>query len=187
MPEYFHPERKWSRPWNKLWYMLIYDIPETDRKYRNVLRQFLRKKHLGLLQQSVWITPEDIRPDFNDLVEAASIDAFAYLFESRTVLGLPSHTVVENAWNVDALHDRQEHFCRVTDSNITALQADDYPLHELIELLRMTLTAFHAAMYEDPLLPDALLPGTYAGKRAYASLQELLKEIDKHTCILQLS
>ena len=185
MPDYFAPELKWNLPWNKRWYMLIYDVPETDRKYRNILRRFLKKKHLGLLQQSVWVTPKDIRPDFNDLVQAANIDAFAYLFESRTVLGLPSHTIVENAWDFDALHDRQEHFCQVTDRNIAELQSGEHPPHELGQLLRMTLAAYHSAMSEDPLLPEALLPETYLGKTAYRSFRKLLNEIDKQTHTLQ--
>ncbi len=76
LPDYFSPEQCWDKKWNGIWYMLIYDVPELDRKYRDVLRLFLKRMRMGCLQQSVWITPHDIRPDFDDLAEAANADAF---------------------------------------------------------------------------------------------------------------
>ncbi|VGO14704.1 hypothetical protein PDESU_03272 [Pontiella desulfatans] len=179
IPIYFHPEKRWGRSWNKIWYMLVYDVPEVDRKYRNVLRQFLKRKHLGQLQQSVWITPDDIRPDFDDLAQATNIDAFAYLFESRSVLGLPSRQIVEDSWNFEQLRQRQEHFRDVTQKNIALLQSDLHAPADISQLLRASLSAYHAAMIDDPLLPSALLPHDYAGKQAHEAHRALLLEIDK--------
>lgn len=179
IPPYFHPERRWNRTWNRIWYMLVYDVPEVDRKYRNTIREFLKRKHLGQLQQSVWITPDDIRPDFDDLSKAANIDAFAYLFESKTVLGLTSQSIVENAWRFDRLQDRQEHFGHVAEINIAKLGTDAYSPTDLTRLLRMTLAAYHAAMCDDPLLPDTLLPRGYVGKQAHELFRTLLATIDK--------
>jgi phenylacetic acid degradation operon negative regulatory protein len=178
IPAYFHPEKRWSRSWNRVWNMLVYDVPEVDRKYRNVIREFLKRKHLGQLQQSVWITPDDIRPDFDDLVQAANLDAYAYLFESKTVLGLSSDCIVESAWKLNQLQDRQEHFCHVAEINIAKLRAGNHTPADLTRLIRMTLSAYHAAMCDDPLLPDTLLPSGYAGKEAHGILQILLQTID---------
>jgi len=179
IPSYFHPEQRWKRSWNRIWYLLVYDVPEVDRKYRNTIRTFLKRKNLGQLQQSVWITPEDIRPDFNDLVTAANIDAFAYLFESKSVLGLPSNVIVESAWKFAHLQDRQKHFCDVMEINIARLRATNHSTTDLARLLRTTISAYHAAMIEDPLLPEALLPRDYAGKRAYRLFKKLLTTIDR--------
>jgi phenylacetic acid degradation operon negative regulatory protein len=187
IPPYFHPERYWNRKWNKIWYMLIYDVPESDRAYRDVLRRFLKQKHLGCLQLSVWITPEDIRPEFDDLVQAANIDAFAFLFESKTVLGLPNHRIVNSAWDINRLQELQERFHAVTLKNLKRLQSATYPPQDLCNLLKISLNAYHAAMGEDPLLPDCLLPNGYAGKKAYSAHCTLLTEIDKQVKALQLN
>jgi len=91
--DYFQPEKWWGRKWNDIWYLLVYDIPETDRSYRNTLRGFLKKHRMGCFQKSVWISPYDIRSQYSDLDEAAALGAFACLFESRTVLGMSSERV----------------------------------------------------------------------------------------------
>ncbi|HKL23037.1 MAG TPA: hypothetical protein VJ904_14620, partial [Tichowtungia sp.] len=43
---YLHPDRWWRKKWNGIWYMLLYDVPETARSYRNVLRQFLQTQRM---------------------------------------------------------------------------------------------------------------------------------------------
>ncbi len=167
LPDYFRPEDFWSKKWNSIWYLFIYDVPEVDRVYRNVLRRFLKRMRLGCLQQSVWITPFDVRPQFDDLTQAASVDAFAYLFESRTVLGLPNRRVVDDAWNFDRLYEIQSRYCAVTEQNIERLTSGSLDCETCAELLRMAVDAYHAAFCEDPLLPRALWPADYLGERAY--------------------
>ncbi len=179
MPAYFNPEKYWNRSWNKIWYLFIYDVPEVDRAYRDVLRKFLKRKHLGCLQQSVWITPQDIRPDFDDLTKTAGVGAFAYLFESRTVLGLPNRQVVTDAWNFDRLEQNQAHYCSVMETNLEQLKKGVYTPDEITTLLRMSLDAYHAVMAEDPLLPDSLLPRDYLGKRVHALNKQVFAEIDQ--------
>ena len=181
IPAYFSPEQYWNRTWNKIWYMLIYDIPETDRKYRDVLRQFLRRKRMGCLQKSVWITPEDIRPDFDDLSKAANIDAFAYLIEGRTVLGTPSWRIVEDAWDFGRIGQIQGHYCSVMEQNIKLLKEGRTPPEDIASLLRTAVDGYHAAMHGDPLLPTPLLPESYRGKEAYALHCAMLHEVDRQT------
>ena len=176
LPAYFNPEAQWGRRWNRIWYMLIYDVPEVDRAYRDVLRRFLKQERLGCLQQSVWVTPVDIRPQFDDLVKAAVVDSFAFLFESRTVLGLPSWRVAEQAWNLDQLYAVQRRYCDTVEENLIRLQAGCNS-EELGRLMRMSLQAFHSAFVGDPLLPQALLPRDYQGKRAWELHCRLMKDI----------
>lgn len=166
LPDYFNPEPHWGKKWNRIWYLLVYDVPEKDRGYRNTLRRFLKQARLGCLQQSVWVTPRDIRPEFDDLVKGAAVDAFAFLFESRTVLGLPGREVVNRAWDMDRLHEIQLRYCETIEQNLERL-ADGCSEADLGTLMRMGLQAYHAAFAEDPLLPNALLPRGYQGKRAY--------------------
>ena len=154
IPAYFRPEKFWNQRWNNIWYVLVYDVPEVDRKYRDVLRLFLKRMRMGCLQQSVWVTPEDIRPDFDDLTQTANIDAFAYLFEARTVLGLSAERIVSNAWNFERLELLQEHFCEVCEENLERLEQGGSSPEDLAALIRTSLEAYHGAFMEDPLLPS---------------------------------
>ena len=186
LPDYFFPKKKWDKKWNRIWYLLVYDVPEVDRKYRNVLRQFLKKLHLGCLQQSVWVTPHDIRADFDDLSKGASLSAFAYLFESKTVLGLPNSSVVENAWDFERLFAVQEHYCTVAEQNLERLLSGEFKQAELTSLLRLSIDAYHSAMLMDPLLPKGLYPEQYLGIEVYSLHETLMQNIGRQLerCII---
>jgi len=165
---HLQPERCWNRKWNGIWYLLLYDVPEADRSYRNVLRQFLKKQRMGCFQKSVWITPHDIRPQYDDLDSAAAIGVFACLFEAKTVLGMPSEKVVEDSWDFDHLHVIQKRFCEIYTENLEILHGSAIPAPEmLMRLAAEEIDAFRSAFAFDPLLPNQLLPGDYKGKDVY--------------------
>lgn len=52
-----------KRKWDGQWRMIIFDIPEKKRKYRDYLRQILKTLGFKELQKSIWVTPHPI-PDF---------------------------------------------------------------------------------------------------------------------------
>lgn len=179
LPAYFFPEKPWKRKWTGIWYLLVYDVPEIDRKYRNVLRRFLKRMRMGCLQQSVWVTPQDIRPEFDDLTKAASLGAFAFLFEAKTVLGLPSHQVVAEAWNLNRLCLLQDRYCTVMEENISRLKHRECSTEELGTLMRMALEAYHGVFVEDPLLPLSLYPESYRGVEVLRLHRCLFAKIDE--------
>ena len=99
------PTRFWNQRWNGIWYVLVYDVPETNRSYRDNLRRFLGKKRMGCLQASVWVTPFDFRPEYSDLAEASGLGGYAFLFEARTVLGQSPTDVVLEAWDFERIDE----------------------------------------------------------------------------------
>ncbi len=165
---YLHPDRWWRKKWNGIWYMLLYDVPETARSYRNVLRQFLQTQRMGCFQKSVWITPRDIRPQYSDLAEGAALGDFACLFEARTVLGMPSEKVVRDAWDFDDLYAVQKRFCEVYSDNLAFLkEGGAFEQEILMQMAADEMDAYRSAFVLDPLLPEALLPAHYCGKKAF--------------------
>ncbi|MBL7077588.1 MAG: hypothetical protein ISS31_08955 [Kiritimatiellae bacterium] len=157
------PEEMWRRDWPGYWYMLIYDVPESSRKYRDVLRGFLKKQNLGCLQKSIYVTPTDIRPDFADLTEAVQVDHYAYLFESRTVLGLDPMQIVRDAWNWSDINAGHKWYLRRYEAQLASVEADRLDVPALQTLAREEMSAYVTVMDNDPLLPRALLPQAYLG------------------------
>ena len=49
--------------WDGYWRMIIFDVPEKKRRYRDYLRQMLKTLGFKELQKSTWVTPYPI-PDF---------------------------------------------------------------------------------------------------------------------------
>ncbi|RKX41955.1 MAG: hypothetical protein DRP64_10590 [Verrucomicrobia bacterium] len=178
LEDYFRPDKWWGKRWNGTWYLLVYDIPEADRPYRNTLRQFLKQQRMGCFQKSVWITSFDIRPQYEDLELAASLGGFACLFEARTVLGMPAEKVVRESWDFDRLFDIQKRFCDIYAENLTLLQTPvSFELDTLMRLAAEEIDAYRSAFALDPLLPNALLPANYMGKKSYALHLKVIQEL----------
>jgi phenylacetic acid degradation operon negative regulatory protein len=177
LPDYFNPEQHWSKRWNKWWYVLMFDVPESQRQYRDTLRAFLKKKRLGCLQRSVWVTPQDIRADYDDLDKGAAVDSVAFLFEARTVLGHGNHSVVREAWNFDHLFKIQNLYIHTANENLTTLQENSFTEDELLQLLRIDTLAYSQAMTLDPLLPQELHPEKYIGEKVFLTHQTLIQQI----------
>lgn len=52
-----------KQKWDGYWRMIIFDVPEKKRKYRDYLRQMLKTLGFKELQKSIWVIPYPI-PDF---------------------------------------------------------------------------------------------------------------------------
>lgn len=51
---------KKTQKWDRKWRILIFDIPENKRKFRNNVRKILREIGFYKLQRSVWVYPYDV-------------------------------------------------------------------------------------------------------------------------------
>ncbi|VGO21506.1 PaaX family transcriptional regulator C-terminal domain-containing protein [Pontiella sulfatireligans] len=182
LPIYFQPDQLWDTKWNGIWYMLIFDVPEKERHYRDTLRGFLKRLRMGCLQKSVWITPRDIRPEYDDLERVANVHAIAYLLESRTVLHRETAEIVDNAWKFDRLQELHERYLSVFEKNLQFLAEVDHDEEALMNLLYQEAEAYIQCMRPDPLLPSALLPKQYLGKKVFKLHQQMRNAIAHALC-----
>ncbi len=169
------PEKAWNRRWNGIWYLLTYDVPEKHAAYRMSLRRFLRQLRMGCLKESTWITPRDIRPDFDDLARAGGAGDYAVLFEARTVLGMSPTEIVQMAWPVDRLHRIQQWYCVEAERLLRRLRSEGIRREQISDFAFEEQRVFHSAMALDPLLPRSLWPSEYLGERV----------LDRHRAILK--
>jgi phenylacetic acid degradation operon negative regulatory protein len=177
LPDAFRPQRWWDRRWNGIWYVLVYDVPEVERSYRGALREFLKRKRMGCLQGSVWVCPHDIRADYSDLNEAAALSDYAFLFESRTVLGQPSSDVVHAAWKMDRVFAVQRWFQDMCARNQQRMVSEELDAATLTDMAAEEMAAYAKAMEHDPLLPRQLWPAYYQGEVAYKAHRAFLQAV----------
>ncbi|MCK5085388.1 hypothetical protein KAK05_01620 [Candidatus Parcubacteria bacterium] len=62
------------------WQMIIYDIPEEKKYLRNLLREKLILLKYKMLQQSIWISPYDVRKETEFILRKHSLDPYVKLF-----------------------------------------------------------------------------------------------------------
>jgi phenylacetic acid degradation operon negative regulatory protein len=165
--ESHRPERWWKQRWDGRWYLLAYDVPEKQRGYRDGLRAFIVRLKLGCLQKSLWITPRDIRPEYDDLMQGTEAGTYSHLFEARTVLGRRPEELVDQAWDFDALDKAQADYCRETALALRRVEDRKTDGATRVRLARAEMLAYLSAMCDDPLLPRDLWPHGYRGEEAW--------------------
>ena len=71
--------------WDGKWRVVIFDIPEKNKRVRNQFRR--RLKHWGFKnwQQSVWVSKNDITDKLRYLIEELGIGQWVAVFESDNV------------------------------------------------------------------------------------------------------
>lgn len=71
--------------WDGKWRIVIFDIPESKRAVRSVLRNRLKLWGFVRWQQSVWATKKNVIEKFRQLVKELGIKDWILIFESDNV------------------------------------------------------------------------------------------------------
>ena len=74
---------------------------------------------------------------------------------------------MRNAWDFDRLSSTQRFFIEVYSENLRRLRDAEVSSDSLMNLAREELSAYLAAMSEDPFLPQELWPRGYQGERVW--------------------
>jgi hypothetical protein len=61
------------------WQMVLFDIPENNRKNRDYFREYLKYLGYQKLQQSVWVCPYDVLKETEQLIKRYKLERFVRL------------------------------------------------------------------------------------------------------------
>lgn len=67
-------KRKILRKWDGLWRIVVFDIEEKRKKTRDLFRSKLKELNCRPLQKSVWISPNDISADLEDVIQLLNLE-----------------------------------------------------------------------------------------------------------------
>ncbi|MBI2450295.1 MAG: CRISPR-associated endonuclease Cas2 [Candidatus Nealsonbacteria bacterium] len=62
------------------WIMVIFDVPENKRRYRDELRKILYALGFQRLQKSVWVCPNDVLERLEEAIRIYNIDYYVRTF-----------------------------------------------------------------------------------------------------------
>ncbi|MBP9751474.1 MAG: hypothetical protein KBD19_01260 [Candidatus Moranbacteria bacterium] len=62
--------------WDKRWRVVMFDIPEKSRTFRDILREHLREMRFYRLQQSVFVSPYPFEKPLQELVDLYGADPY---------------------------------------------------------------------------------------------------------------
>lgn len=68
--------------WDGVWRLVIFDIPESHKRVRNILRRRLKDWGFSQWQKSVWATKKPLTEALRDLVKELEVEEWVLVIES---------------------------------------------------------------------------------------------------------
>lgn len=69
--------------WDGYFRVVIFDIPEENKRVRNVLRQTLKVLEFKPLQKSVWVSKKNFTRELREWVRELGLSGFVLIFETQ--------------------------------------------------------------------------------------------------------
>jgi phenylacetic acid degradation operon negative regulatory protein len=160
-------------PWHGSFHALLYQVPEPDRPFRDLLRRTALFSGYGLLQPGVLIALTDRSPALAELIARRPDGTRLYL--TSLAMSVPDAAAAAyEAWDLAAVDKLYRSYIATLTDALGTLPDSPPPtsasLHTFARLAQMPLSD----SLRDPELPAELLPPGWPGVR----LRELTGEVN---------
>ena len=127
--------------WDGNFMVVIFDIPEKERKNRVVLRRKLIELGFGMLQKSVFISPYHFEEDLREFLEINNLGDTVFVLTAKKLLGGNTKELIEKTWHLDEIKKKYEKILNCIESESSRKKIwEDY-----LAVLRI-----------DPMVPEDL-------------------------------
>lgn len=153
--------------WDGIWQIVVYSLPEKERRLRHNLRQALTWLGFGALAPGTWISPHNRKVELKNYCNDLGIQQYVEIF-SGVHLGL-SHEkdLVQRCWDFEKIAANYQKFIQRYESDYEKCQNGNIPSPKDCFVERFWITHhFQNFPREDPNLPTALLPTNWVGFKA---------------------
>jgi phenylacetic acid degradation operon negative regulatory protein len=171
-----------SRPWDGMWSVVAFSIPEQNRAARDSLRKQLRWLGFAPLYDGLWVSPRDRAVEvITQLAELGITTATA--FRASTVPGVSPGGLPQRAWDLDNLQQRYMGFIANTGRlRERTLAGRVSPVAALVARTRV-MDEWRGFPELDPDLPGELLPDAWpraAARELFTTTYDLLGPLAAH-------
>lgn len=73
------------KTWDEKWRVVLFDIPEKDRLFRDILREHLRALHFFKLQHSVFVSPYSFEKPILELISLYEAEAYVRVITATKI------------------------------------------------------------------------------------------------------
>jgi phenylacetic acid degradation operon negative regulatory protein len=161
------------------WCLISYSLPESQRQLRHQLRRRLSWIGCGTVSAALWICPEYLTREVEDILTDLEVGEEAVIFlasEPRLDGGL--ERAVAQWWDLPAIAARHQEFLSAYGS-----VADSLTPRQAFATWMGCLDAWRVIPYVDPGLPLTWLPADWPGNRSiplFAGLRKRLEDPSSH-------
>ena len=154
-----------NTPWDGIWRIVSYEIPEKRREMRDRLRREMAGWGLGPWHRSFWLTPHPIIDPLHLLIRGKDEAQYVQAFEADHKLG-DREVLIEKVWGKTTLEAKyKELFKRWHE--ILSLEEDK------LNKFSKVLTHYVNMLRIDPGLPRELVGDQWIGYEAYTIYREI--------------
>lgn len=153
-----------SKPWDKKWRIVIFDIEEKNKSIRNSLRRKLMSLGFAKLQESVYITPLDVLADFREFLRNENLYGEVMAFEAGEVFETDPKIIAKYVWGLSDLNNKYQKLLE---------EANWMERNGTAEEKQKVRDSFFRILSEDPMLPKELLPDGWLGEEARKLVMKL--------------
>jgi phenylacetic acid degradation operon negative regulatory protein len=166
-----------SEPWDGRWALVIYHVPETERRTRELLRKKLSWLGFGALAPSTWICPHDRLAAVAD--EFAGLTGVRIDLLTMSTAGLDAdRELAMRCWELESLNADNAALIARHRPRLSAYQRGEVTgAQALVERIRL-VHEYRRFPFRDPDLPARLRPAGWIGDEAHALF------LDAHTLLL---
>jgi len=169
-------------PWDGMWSLVAFSIPEHNRAARDALRKQLRWLGFAPLYDGLWVSPRNHAIEV--VAELAQLGiTTATAFRATTVPGIGPDGLPQRAWDLDNLQDRYHGFITHTERlRERTLAGRVSPVEALVARTRV-MGEWRAFPGLDPDLPSELLPSAWprtSARELFTTTYDLLGPLAAH-------
>lgn len=153
-------------PWDGLWHMVLYSVPETDRALREQLRKRLAWLGFGPLSPSVWVSPHDRTGSVRELVvdhPGARIDVFHARGEGVEA----DRDVAARSWDLASLDRDYRDLLETYEPRLGRYRRGEPQGRAALTERTRLMHDYRLFPFRDPDLPPELLPQGWSGRAAH--------------------
>jgi len=152
-----------DQPWDGLWSLVAFSIPEDNRAARDALRKQLRWLGFAPLYDGLWVSPRDHAAEVIGHLKDLDITT-ATAFRAAAV---PAEgDIPARAWDLDGLRERYERFITFASRLRDTTAAGRVPPIDALIARTRVMDEWRAFPGLDPDLPAELLPGGWPRQTA---------------------
>lgn len=145
-----------KRVWDGRIYLIIYDVPETKKRDRELLREYLKRIGAGMVQESVWLTPYDPRGSLREFLDTYHLRGLVLIsiMERDSSIGEEDlQSLIRRIYKLDQLNGKYREF-------FEKFSTGKWQSSEIY-------FSFLSILKNDPQLPFSLLLNDWLGEKAY--------------------
>jgi len=146
-----------NQPWDGKWRIVGFDIKESERSLRNVLRQYLKLSGFGMLQKSLYISPLPVESLVEELLlsNRDKLDN-TYIFVSDKFFLANREELIDRVFHIKQLNNV---YSNILEKLRFEKEQKKYILQEFVKV-----------SMEDPFLPKELLPKNFVRQEVWEEL-----------------